>query len=71
MPKSSKLLSLNPRIEEGRLVRCDGRLKYAEFLSFDVRFPIILTRKNLIAKLIVKRYHENVLVVHIRDCHRY
>ena len=59
IPKTSKLLSLNPRIDEHGLVRCDGRLKYAEFLPFDVRYPIILPRKNWITKLIVKRYHEN------------
>jgi hypothetical protein len=32
---------------------------YAEFLPFDFRFPIIFPRKNLITKLIVKRYPEN------------
>lgn len=58
LSKSSKLASLNPKIDEDGLLRCDGRLKHAEFLSFDVRFPIILPRKNWITKLIVKYYHE-------------
>ncbi|XP_067050193.1 uncharacterized protein [Acropora muricata] len=39
-------------------MRCDGRLKYAEFLPQDARFPIILPRKNCVTKLIVKHYHE-------------
>ena len=39
-------------------MRSDGRLKYADFLSFDVRFPIILPRKSWLTKLIVKNYHE-------------
>ena len=39
-------------------MRCDGRLKYAEFLPQDARFPIILLRKNCVTKLIVKHYHE-------------
>ena len=39
-------------------MRCDGRLKYAEFLPHDARSPIILPRKNCVTKLIVKHYHE-------------
>ena len=39
-------------------MRCDGRLKYAEFLPQDARFPIILPRNNCVTKLIVKHYHE-------------
>ena len=50
---------MNPRIDEDGLFRYDGHLKYAEFLPFDVRFPIFLPRKNWITKLIVKRFHEN------------
>ena len=38
-------------------MRCDGRLKYAEFLPHDARFPIILPRNNFVTKLIVK-HHE-------------
>ncbi|CAG2234022.1 unnamed protein product [Mytilus edulis] len=56
--ETSKLLGLQPRIDENGLIRCDGRLEYAEFLSFDARYPIILPRKNWVTKLIVKRYHE-------------
>ena len=40
------------------LIRCDSRLQYAEFLPCDVRYPIILPRRNHITKLIVKHYHE-------------
>ena len=39
-------------------MRCDSRLKYAEFLSHDARFPIILPRKHQVTKLIVKHFHE-------------
>ena len=60
LPKTSKLLGLQPRIDENGLIRCDGRLENAEFLSFDARYPIILPRKNWVTKLIVKRYHELV-----------
>ena len=58
LPKNSKILNLKPKLDQDGLVRSDGRLKYAEFLPYDVRFPIILPRKNWITKLIVKHYHE-------------
>ena len=55
---NSKLLGLRPRIDEDGLMRSDGRLKHAEFLPYDVRYPILLPRRSWITKLIVKEYHE-------------
>ena len=40
------------------LIRPDGRLKYMEVLCYDMRYPIILPRKQWVTKLIVKSYHE-------------
>jgi hypothetical protein len=54
----NRLSKLMPRIDDDGLLRCDGRLCYAEFLPYDVRFPIILPRGSWITKLIVKHYHE-------------
>lgn len=56
--QNSKLIRLRPRLDGDGLIRSDGRLQYAEFLPFDVRFPIILPRKQWITKLLVKYYHE-------------
>ncbi|XP_065941558.1 uncharacterized protein [Magallana gigas] len=56
--QSSKLLSLNPVIDEDGLLRCDGRLKYAEYLPYDVRYPVILPRNNRVTTLIIKYHHE-------------
>ena len=58
LPHSSKLLQLRPVLDEDELVRCDGRLRYAECLPYDTRFPIILPRGLLVTTLIVKHYHE-------------
>ena len=58
IPKKSCLIKLTPKIDEDGLIRCDGRLQFAEFLPYDVRFPIILPRGSWTTKLIVKHYHE-------------
>ena len=58
LPKNSKLLAFRPRLDEEGQMRCDSRLKYAEFLSHDARFPIILPLKHQVTKLIVKYFHE-------------
>ena len=58
LPKNSKLLSLCPRLDDDGVMRSEGRLKYGEFLPYDVRYPIILSRKSWITKLIVKHHHE-------------
>ena len=57
---SSKILPLNPRIDENGLIRSGGRLENADYLSFDVKYPITLPRENWITKLIVNYYHEKV-----------
>ena len=57
-PTKSKLMKLDPKVDDDGVLRCDGPLKYAENLPYDVRFPVILTRKSWVTKLIVKHYHE-------------
>ena len=59
IPKSSKILCLNPVLDEDRLIRCNGRLKHAKFLPYDVKFPIILARNRDVTRLIVKDYHKH------------
>ena len=56
IPKKSCLIKLTPKIDEDGLIRCDGRLQFAEFLPYDVQFPIILPRGSWTTKLIVKHY---------------
>ena len=54
LPASSKLFGLKPKLDDDGLVRSDGRLKNARFLSYDVRYPVILPRKCWLTKLIIK-----------------
>ena len=45
LPGNSKLLGLQPKLDDDGLMRSDGCLEHAEFLSYDVRFPTILPRE--------------------------
>ena len=38
LPSNSKLLSLCPRLDEDGIMRADGRLRYAEFLPYDIQY---------------------------------
>ena len=58
VPKNSRLLKLTTAVDQDGLLRCNGRLQYAENLPYDVRLPIILPRGNWATKLIMKHFHE-------------
>jgi hypothetical protein len=55
---ASKLLVLNPTLDEDGVLRSDSRLKLHEFLPYNMRFPIILPKHSWVTKLIIKHYHE-------------
>ena len=58
LSSGSKLQPLKPIIDEDGILRCDGRLHYAEFLPWESRYPIILPRNHWVTRLIVKHQHE-------------
>lgn len=58
LPQSDKLTQLQPFLDDDGVMRCNGRLKFVEFLSYNSRFPIILPRKHWVTKLIVRHFHE-------------
>ncbi|XP_067017990.1 uncharacterized protein [Acropora muricata] len=58
IPTKSPLMKLNPLLDEEGCIRSNGRLQFAEYLPYDVRFPMILPRGRCVTKLIVKHYHE-------------
>ena len=57
---NSVLLKLRPKLWTDGLIRCNGRLNFAEHLPFSARCPIILPRKSWVTMLIVKYYHEKM-----------
>lgn len=58
LPGRSKLLPLKAVLDEEGVLRCDGRLKFADCLPWETRYPIILPRNHQITKLIIKDSHE-------------
>ena len=46
LPGKSKLLPLKPVLDEEGVLRCDGRLKFTDFLPWETRYPIILPRNH-------------------------
>ena len=58
LPPKSPLIKLNPMLDEDGCIRSNGRLQFAEYLPYDVRFPMVLPRGHWVTKLIVKHYHE-------------
>ncbi|XP_071051383.1 uncharacterized protein [Onthophagus taurus] len=58
--KQSKLVCLNPFLDNNNLIRIGGRLRHSE-LSYDEKFPIVLPAKHHFVKLIVKYYHHKYL----------
>ena len=61
LPSGSKLLPLRPKADEDGVLRCDGRLCYADSLPWEARYPIILLRSHWVTKLIIKDTHEQNL----------
>ncbi|XP_055551044.1 uncharacterized protein LOC129733299 [Wyeomyia smithii] len=57
LEKSSCLYKLSPFLDETNVVRMEGRTERAEYLPFDLRFPIILPAENAVTKLLAHHYH--------------
>ena len=58
LPSGSKLQPLKPVLDEDGILQCDGRLRYAEFLPWETRYPIMLPRNHCVSRLIIKHAHE-------------
>ena len=62
LSSNSKLLALKPQLDDDWLIRSDGRLTNAKFISYDVRHPVILPRKSWVTKLIISCHFRTELV---------
>ena len=62
IPPRTPLIKLNPLLDEDGCIRSNGRLQFAEYLPYDVRFPKILPWGEWVTKLIVKHYHQQATI---------
>ena len=60
LSNNSKILSLNPFMDENKLIRVGGRLKNSA-LDRDVKHPILLPKNSVVTKLLVRQEHERLL----------
>ncbi|XP_064475452.1 uncharacterized protein LOC135389320 [Ornithodoros turicata] len=58
--KQSKLLKLNPFLDENGVMRLTGRLQCSDYPE-DIKYPILLSMKHTLSKLIVQNAHELTL----------
>ncbi|CAB3250196.1 unnamed protein product [Arctia plantaginis] len=61
LPKSSRLLKLDPAVYDDELLRVRGRLGASTELSFDEKHPVILDGSCPITRLLVQHYHERAM----------
>ncbi|XP_018311206.1 uncharacterized protein [Mycetomoellerius zeteki] len=61
LPKTSKLLSLNPFLDEHGIIRVGGRLQHAD-LPYSEKHQIVLPGKHPFTKLLIK--HEHIKLLH-------
>lgn len=57
---SSKILALNPFLDDSSILRVGGRLRHAN-LAYDKKHPILLPKRHILTDLIVKHSHEYLL----------
>jgi hypothetical protein len=60
LSNNSKLLPLNPFLDNFNIIRVGGRLKNAN-INTDIKYPILLPKNNFVTKLIIKHTHEQQL----------
>ena len=58
--KDKSLIKLNPKKDEAGVFRVNGRLKFANDLPYNARYPILLAKDHPTTKLIIVDAHEKL-----------
>ena len=58
--KEESLLRLSPMVDSDGILQVDGRLRFADELSYDARCPVILPKNSHLTKLVILHTHESV-----------
>ncbi|XP_058817874.1 uncharacterized protein LOC131681180 [Topomyia yanbarensis] len=56
--QNSELYQLSPLLDEDQVIRMEGRSAYADFMPFDLRFPIVLPKGHDVTKKLLNYYHQ-------------
>jgi len=56
LPKKSKLLTLNPFLDENSIIRVGGRLRHSSLLK-NQKFPVILPRHSTLTEMVILDCH--------------
>ncbi len=59
--KLSRVHDLRPMMDDEGILRANGRLRDAKFMSFDVRHPILIPKDHPLTRLLIRSAHEQVL----------
>ncbi|XP_058828364.1 uncharacterized protein LOC131688208 [Topomyia yanbarensis] len=57
LEKDSPLAKLSPILIDSNIIRMEGRTAKAEFLPFEMRFPVILPNGHPISQKLIEHYH--------------
>ena len=57
----SVLILLNPILDKNNLLRVGGRLSNCNFITYDEKHPILLSKNSHLAKLVINDAHEKTL----------
>ena len=57
LSNNSQLIGFHPFVDDDQVLRANSRLANAEFLTYDIKYPIILPRREWVTKLIIRSYH--------------
>nr|CAH7749587.1 unnamed protein product [Callosobruchus chinensis] len=60
LSSKSRLICLNPFLDDDGYLRVGGRLANAEF-NFEKKHPLILAKEHTLSKLLVRQYHQKLL----------
>ncbi|GJQ75045.1 hypothetical protein Trydic_g20127 [Trypoxylus dichotomus] len=60
LPSKSKLLQINPYLDKDSLIRVGGRISKAS-VAYDRKFPIVISQRHTLTKLITKHGHHRHL----------
>lgn len=70
LTSSSRLIKLSPSLGEDKLLHLAGRIKAAENIDPETRYPILLDGRHPVVRLLIQFYHRQKRARQSRICHK-